>query len=139
MFAVVRIRGSMQTNSKVEHTMKMLHLTRKNHATILPQTPEYRGMLQKTKDYITFGEISDETLKNMIERRGVMTDNKKPDAAAAVEGLKNGATLKELGLKPLFRLSPPIGGFKGGIKTAFPKGALGNRKEAINQLLEKML
>ncbi|PIY60378.1 50S ribosomal protein L30, partial [Candidatus Woesearchaeota archaeon CG_4_10_14_0_8_um_filter_47_5] len=43
--------------------------------------------------------------------------------------------------KPFFRLSPPKGGFrKGGIKTPYVRGgALGNRKEKMNDLIQKML
>ena len=44
-------------------------------------------------------------------------------------------------IKPHYTLSPPRGGFgRKGVKTAFGKsGALGNRKEKINDLIMRML
>ncbi len=45
------------------------------------------------------------------------------------------------GLKPFFRLSPPIGGFeRAGIKKAYAEGGvLGYRGKEINKLISKML
>ena len=43
------------------------------------------------------------------------------------------------GMKPVFRLHPPIKGYEGN-KHAFAEGgALGNRKEKINDLVMRML
>ena len=61
------------------------------------------------------------------------------------EGLVNNWTLTQenkksywaLDLKPFFRLHPPRGGIKS--KIHFPKGVLGNNKEKINDLVERML
>ena len=46
---------------------------------------------------------------------------------------------KETGIKRVFRLTPPSGGFKKSIKQHFPKGELGNRKEKINELILRMI
>ena len=35
----------------------MLRLNRISHAVLVEDTPSYNGMLQKAKDYITWGEI----------------------------------------------------------------------------------
>jgi large subunit ribosomal protein L30 len=45
------------------------------------------------------------------------------------------------GLKPFFKLSPPLKGFeRKGIKTPFSLGgALGYRKDHINELVERMI
>ena len=44
------------------------------------------------------------------------------------------------GLKPVFRLRPPKGGFKGTIKKHFREGGeTGYRGEAINDLVLKMI
>ena len=51
-------------------------------------------------------------------------------------------SLKDLpGVKSFFKLSPPKGGFEqGGIKKQFASGgAVGYRKEKINELVERML
>ena len=50
--------------------MSMLRLTRINHCVVLPETDEIKGMLMKAKDYVTWGEVSEETLARMIKFRG---------------------------------------------------------------------
>ena len=44
---------------------------------------------------------------------------------------------EEIGIKPFFRLHPARGGIKS--KLHYPKGVLGNHKENINKLIERML
>ena len=114
--AVVRIRGSIRVKEGVKITLNMLRLYRRNYCVVVSATPSILGMLQKIKDYVTWGEINDETLKLLQEKRGK----------------KN---------KKFFALHPPRGGFKRkGIKFSFKAGgALGNRKEKINDLIKKMI
>ena len=45
---------------------------------------------------------------------------------------------KDSGIKPVFRLSPPSGGFNA-VKEYYPKGDLGYRGEKINELLKRMI
>jgi len=80
-------------------------------------------MINKVKDYATWGDIDDATLKALIEKRS----EKNPDDPKRT--------------KPYFRLNPPKKGFgRKGIKVPFSKrGALGNRKEKINDLIKRML
>ena len=75
--AVVRIRGSMGIRSEVKETMNMFHLGRNCHATIVDDRPSYIGMLKKAQNYLTWGEISGETLKLLLKKRGRLTGNKK--------------------------------------------------------------
>ncbi len=121
--AVIRIRGPVRVKGEINDTMKMLRLHRKNVCSIYEKTPSISGMLIKAKDYITWGEINDETLKLLIEKRGEKDPKDKNK------------------LKPFFRLHPPKGGFeKAGIKKPFTvKGALGYRGDKINDLIKKML
>ena len=48
-----------------------------------------------------------------------------------------GKKYDELGIKPFFRLHPPRGGIRS--KVHYPEGVLGNHKEKINELVERML
>lgn len=139
LIAVVRIRGAFTMRKETKDTLKMLRLNRKNHCVLVHGTDSIRGMLQKTKDYVTFGEINEETLKMMIAKRGRTAGNNRLTAekveAAAKEISSEG---KSKLLKPVFRLTPPSGGFRE-IKQHFPKGELGYRGDKINELLEKMI
>ena len=52
MYAVTRIRGRTGIKRKIADNLDMLNLTRISHCVLIPETPSYKGMLQKGKDYI---------------------------------------------------------------------------------------
>jgi len=66
--AVVQIRGTVRTGSKIKDTLKLLRLTKKNSCVLLENNPVYLGMLVKLKDFVTWGEVNNETLKSLIEK-----------------------------------------------------------------------
>ncbi|MFH1257199.1 MAG: 50S ribosomal protein L30 [Candidatus Diapherotrites archaeon] len=155
MFAVIRIRGSVDLNSEKKKTLEFLRLDRVNHLVLVPQTASIKGMVKKVEDTVTFGEINDETIGKLIEKRGRMQGDKifgtaglKKAAGKAKDFkelglalLQGRVSLKELGLKPVFRLRPPRKGFeRKGIKRNFSiGGAAGYRGTEINKLIEKMI
>lgn len=142
MYAVVRIRGGVKTRKEIKDTMDMLRLTRVNHCVIVGKGPKIEGMIKKVKDFVTWGEINDKTLERLVTERGRMSGDKKPgekEIKTALEAVKKKKSMKGVdGFKPVFRLSPPRGGYEG-IKSHYPKGALGYRGEKINELLERMM
>ncbi len=141
MFVVIRIRGAVKARRDMKDTLVMLKLHRKNHCVLLNETDSIKGMLQKAKDYITWGAISDEMLQRLIEKRGRKLGDvrlSKGEAKNMFEQIKKSGKVSDI-IKPVFRLTPPSGGFKNSIKQHYPRGELGNRKEKINELLEKMI
>ena len=154
-FLVIRARSDRGVTRKIRETMAMLNLTRVNHATIVMDNPSYRGMLQKSKDYITWGEVDAETIEKLIKERGRMSGDKPVTDSTVIEfsnfnGIKQlseaiasgEATMKDVeGLKPIFRLHPPRGSKGwGGIKRAYTVGgALGFRGDAIGDLADRMI
>jgi len=151
--AVVRIRGHVKVNVRIEKTMRMLRLTRVNHCVIIPSTKYYLGMLQKAKDYITWGEIDKETMIRLITEKGRLTGEKPIDDAYiknktkypgidALAGaiLRCEFTYKEVpGVKPVFRLHPPKGGYRTIKRSAAIGGTLGYRGKGINTLIHRCL
>jgi len=152
-FAVIRVRGQPDVNVNIRRTMELMNLTRVNHCVIVPENDVTKGMLQKAKDYITWGEINTATLAEMIKIRGRLTG----DATITDEYVKantefgtaeemakamieNGYKMKDVeGAKAVFRLHPPAKGYEG-IKRSYRNGgALGYRGEAINDLIARML
>lgn len=149
---VIRIRGGVNAPRRVEDTLRMLRLNRNNTATIIDDRPEYRGMLQRVKDWVTWGEVRPETIKMLLERRGKTIGDHPIEAQtleklgfssmrdlaeAIAEGKIQFRKLKEI--KPFFRLHPPKGGFKKSIKRSYTdRGELGYRGEEINELAERM-
>ncbi|KPU63209.1 50S ribosomal protein L30 [Thermococcus sp. EP1] len=150
--ALIRVRGRVNVKRPVKDTLGMLRLHKINHLVIIDETPAYTGMIQKVKDYITWGEITAETLAKLIEKRGRLSGNRRVTEEYVQEKL--GMSIKEFaekviagemklsdlpGLKPVFRMHPPRGGFKSKKRTFKEGGALGYRGEAINELIERML
>ena len=146
MLAVIRIRGTVGIRKSIKDTFKMLRLEKKNTCIVIPETPQYLGMIKKVKDFVTWGNISEETLNDLVKKRARTKDNerltedflKKNKIENMAKKILEGK-IKEVDIKPYFRLSPPSKGFKGSIKQHYPKGVLGNRKEEINHLLKKMM
>ena len=152
MYAIIRIRGRTGIKKNIADTLDMLNLTRISHAVVIPETPSNKGMLQKAKEYITCGEVSEDTFKLLVSERGRLPGNKRVTdeyvkentdydsvEALAVAIYNEETTLKDSGLKPLFRLNPPRKGYENTKKTLVEGGSLGYRSEEINELLEKMI
>ncbi len=151
---VIRIHGRVDVKPKLRDTLDKLRLRRKFVCVVLPNKKEIVNMVKKVEYYVTWGEIDKDTFKKLLKKRGRLTGNKRINE----EFIKKNnfksfdemadyiyedplRRLKELGIKPFFRLRPPRGGFeRGGIKKHFKEGgALGYRGEKINELIEKML
>jgi len=156
LYAIIRIRGIPDTPYDIEHTLRLLRLVRKFHCVLYPDTPSIRGMLHKVKDWVTWGEIDRETLILLLRRRGRVVGNK-PLTDDYVKAKLRLSSIEELadkllsgelqfhkldsyGIKPVFRLHPPRGGFKKSTKKPFGAGGeLGYRGPAINELLRRMI
>jgi large subunit ribosomal protein L30 len=153
VFAVVRVRGTVNIKPDIKRTLELLRLTRSNHCVLLEENKVYRGMLQVIKDYATWGEIDKETLLNLIKTRGMLIGDKNiteeylksATPYGSVEKLTQAIiddkfNYKEIPeVKPLFRLEPPKKGYEG-IKRSYVRGgALGYRGKEINKLIQRML
>lgn len=151
--AVVRVRGDVGLHPDIRKTFDLLRL-RKKHACVVVNFENARTMLNKVKDFTTFGEIDKETLVKLLRIRGRIAGNKpiteeflkdktKYDFDELAEAILDGkVSLNQIpGFKPFFRLQPPAGGFeRSGIKRGYGEGGvLGYRAKAINKLLEKMI
>ncbi len=151
--AVVRVRGVSDLRGDIQDTLKMLNLNRNCHATLIDDRPSYRGMLEKSQSYITWGEVSKEIISLLLKERGRTVRNKKmTDEYAQKIGYKSLDDLTDAiyrleveygklpDLKPVFRLHPPSRGYKGGVKISYKSGGVtGYRGEAINDLLKRMI
>ena len=124
---------------KVQATLDHMKLRRKYCAVLVNETPENLKQLRLVRDFVAFGPISEESLSKIITIRGQpIKSNTKIDAKAIILGLEK-KSLSELGLKPFFRLHPPRGGIESKKHFGVGKGVLGDNKDNINKLLERML
>ena len=78
MFLVIRVRGTTGVIKNIADTLDMLRLNRISHAVLVEENPSYEGMLQKAKDYITWGEIDAEFVAAMIASMREMTTLQRP-------------------------------------------------------------
>lgn len=139
MMCIIRIRGEVGVRREIEETLNRLRLKKKYSCVVfINPREEQLGMIKKVKDFTAFGEINSEMFEKLIEKRGQPVDkSKKINAKESVKELEKGKKYEELNLKPFFRLHPPRKGIKS--KESYPKGVLGNHKDKINELLERML
>ncbi|HKL23464.1 MAG TPA: uL30 family ribosomal protein [Candidatus Nanoarchaeia archaeon] len=133
MICVIRIKGQVGLNKDVKETLNRLKIRRKFAARVFenPSAVEI-GMINRVRNFVSFGEISTETHKKLIDARGQMQKNKSSTSPSKESRTKD----NEGKLKPFFRLHPPRGGAN--MKLHYPKGVLGENKK-MDELIQKML
>jgi large subunit ribosomal protein L30 len=148
---VIRVRGTIHARHDIVDTLGVLHLNRPNHATVLPEAESFRGMLTKVQGYVTWGEAEPETIGLLLKERGETTEGSRlaeanlPDVSRSKDfseltrNVLSQGLLRSPGVRPLFRLRAPKGGWRSTKKPFALGGALGYRGRAINDLAKRML
>lgn len=145
LIAIIRITGEVKVKTDIKESLNRLRLKRKYACTLIDSNNKSLiGILNKVKYSVAFGEIEKDVLIKLIDKRaqiikeaGKNEKAEKIDSEKIADSLMKGKSLKELGIKPFFRMHPPRGGIKS--KIQYPKGVLGNNKQDINKLIERML
>jgi large subunit ribosomal protein L30 len=115
-------------------------LNNKNWCVVLKNTKDNLGMINKVKDYVTWGEISKEFFEDLVKKKGEEYTTRTEDKNKKIE-YKKYFEYKNKKYNRFFRLHPPLKGYgRKGVKTHFNKGgALGYRAEKIKNLIERMI
>jgi large subunit ribosomal protein L30 len=151
-FGVVKVRGTISAIREARETLEMLHLKRTNHAVLVDSRPSYIGMLYRVQNYVTWGEVTKQTIELLLKKRGRLAGGKKlTDESVKKLGYESIDALSDEivscnvefqklpNVQPIFKLHPPRKGFKGKTKKSFVSGGeAGYRGEAINKLIERM-
>jgi large subunit ribosomal protein L30 len=150
----IRVRGQVRVRPQIEDTLDKLLLGRLHQARIFKVTPSLQGMITKSKDYITWGEPSEEVIEKLLTKRGRLPGNgrltdsyvKKNSKYSSINALAKAiasgkASVNDVeGLKPVFRLTPPSKGFKGKKNLGVGMGGItGDRGEDINNIALRMI
>ena len=150
----IRVRGQVRVRPQIKDTLNKLLLGRLHQARLIKVTPSMQGMITKAKDYITWGEPTEELILKILTKRGRLPGNKRLTDAyvkknsklssikALAKAIASGkaSTADVEGLKPVFRLTPPSKGYKGKKFYAVGMGGItGYRGEGINDLVVRML
>ena len=128
MILVIRISGMVKVPKSVSETLYRLRLRRKYSAILLEDDNQTRKLLHKVRSYVAYGKVDEKTLEKLISSRGQKTKNP--------EGKR---FLAKKGLKPFLRLHPPRGGIDSKKHFGVNKGVLGDNKDKIKELVERML
>ena len=115
MIAAVRVRSDIDARHKTSRTLENLGLVKNNQCTVYEDSDSIRGMMKASKDYIAYGEIKEETVEKLEERKG--------------EELENGDVIS---------LAPPTKGYKDTKKNQGQGGSLGKRDD-MDELIERMV
>ena len=151
----IRVRGQVRVRPQIEFTLDKLLLGRLHQARLFTVTSSIGGMITKSKDYITWGEPTEDLVEKLLRKRGRIAANaklidayvKKNSSHSSIKALAKaivsgkGKVSDVEGLKPVFRLTPPSKGYKGK-KRHLPigmGGITGYRGEGINELVIKMI
>src|SRR3989338_7661723 len=116
--AAILLRGLLHTRHDVRKALYNLRLRKKHVCVIIPDSASHRGLLSQCKDYLTWVEIEESTIKELDTQR------------KKIEGKIS-----------RYHLNSPKGGFeRKGIKISYHDGgALGYRSNKINDLIKKMM
>ncbi|MBN2229558.1 MAG: 50S ribosomal protein L30 [Candidatus Thorarchaeota archaeon] len=150
----IRIRGQVRVRPQIEDSLDKLLLGRLHQARLFKMTPSLEGMITKVKDYITWGEVSEEFIERLLTKRGRLPGNarltdayvKKNSSYASIKALAKAiasgkASVNDVeGLKPVFRLTPPKKGYDGKKTMGVGMGGItGYRGESISDLALRMI
>lgn len=120
MICIIRIKGQIGVRKDVEETLFRMRLRRKYACIVIDKPDEVQlGMIKKLRDFIAYGEISEDVYKKLIKERG-----RKDEKGH---------------LKPFFRLHPPRKGIESKKHFGVGKGVLGDNGDKINELVLRML
>ncbi len=151
----VRIKGSFGMPNHIERTLFSLRLRNKFNAVLLENSATVIATLRQAKDYLTWGEANSGDVASLLKQRGElvgglpMTDKNIQEkfgeqsveglAEALAEGRISLKLLWQKGLRPVFRLHPPSGGFQYSTKRTYgSRGELGHRGPSVSNLVARM-
>jgi large subunit ribosomal protein L30 len=117
MFIAIRIKGMVKIPTSIQETLFRMRLRRKYSAIFLEETAENKKLLEKVRNFISYGIIEKSILSELIKERG------------------QGKKQEEL---KFLRLHPPRGGIDSKKHSGVGKGVLGQNKN-INELVRRML
>ncbi len=147
MYAAIRIRGLPDRNRKIENTLKHIGLNQRNSLVFLPETETFEGMLNKTKDIVTYGKVSQEFLEEFLEDRidieSVYESFGEESFEDLVDKIDEGeiciSEAIEEGFVNAFNMNSPKKGFKDTKRQFKQSGSLGLREDhKVEKIVKRM-
>lgn len=149
---VVRLRGTVNMYRNVAASLERLNLLQRYAATIVPDTPDYVGLLHKSSPFVAWSRADKDLISKLLKARGHLAGSKPisdewlkangfkdiDDLAAKIaDGSVDFRHLK--GLKPFFRLHPPLKGFGRDTNKHYRAGGVLAENPELPKLVERMI
>ena len=138
---VVRVRGRIRLLTVIKNTLDMMRLYKTNYCVVLDNTSVNRGMIQKAKDYVTWGEADNSIIDELFAKRGTLYTGQLTDSKKKIDYKSRYVEYQGKKYSKFFKLNPPKQGYgRKGIKTTFTQGGgVGERADKINDLVRRMI
>lgn len=150
-YLVVRMRGTVNVPYWANTTLESLNLSKKFRATIVPESTEYFGMLNRIRQLVTWCRVDNETVKDLLDKKGrksasqPLRESDLPKEYGnldklAIDIANDAVVLSKLnGIKPWFALNPPRGGFKKSVKKQTTQNGILGENILLIDLVKKMM
>ena len=149
---VLNIHGKIDSPAPVRKALTELNVERRFSATVVTDDTATIGTLKLCKDYVAWSPLDVELLVTLLKKRGMVSTTSKLDSAAlsvlgfqkykdlAEKIVKEELRLSEIeGVRPFFRLAPPVGGFRASLRRQFSeKGVMGSNPH-LPDLVRRMI
>ena len=132
LIAVVRVRGRIGVRKSINETLSRLNIKKVNNLSLVYGSKANLGMIEKCKDFITYGPISEAEVTKLLEKKNMKVS--KEDLGAVASGKKRARDV----MKIPFTMHPPRHGYEGIKRNFGVGGALGYRGEEITKLIGRM-
>jgi large subunit ribosomal protein L30 len=145
------MRGTVNVPYWADTTLESLNLAKKFRATIVPESTEYSGMLNRVRQLVAWCRVDNETVKALLDKKGrktasqVLKESDIPKEYSNLDKLAddivNDAVVfsKLEGIKPWFALNPPRGGFKKSVKKQTTQNGILGENNSLIELVKKMM
>lgn len=145
------MRGTVNVPYWAKRTLNNLNISRKFNATIVPESREYMGMLNKVRQLVAWCRVDNDTVKDLLDKKGRKSSSQPlrtsdlPNEYGSFDKLaseiaSDSIVLSKLDwIKPWFALDPPRGGFKKTTKKQSSQGGILGENKILIDLVKKMM
>lgn len=145
------MRGTVDVPYWAKSTLNNLNISKKFNATIVPESSEYMGMLNKVRQLVAWCRVDNDTVKDLLDKKGRKSSSQPlrssdlPKEYASFDKLasdiaNDSIVLSKLDwMKPWFALNPPRGGFKKTTKKQSSQGGILGENKILIDLVKKMM
>jgi large subunit ribosomal protein L30 len=149
---VVRLRGTVNMYHDVAASLERLGLLRRYAATIVPSTSDYIGLLRRASAFVAWSEVDQGVIASILKARGELQGSRRiDDEWLKARGFKDidelagkisdgSVDIRHLeGIKPFFRLHPPLKGFRRSTNKHYGAGGMLAENPELPKLVERMI